>query len=578
MVNLLDLPLPLFQDILVDVFSTSERLNSILHLRLVNRIFPFLNTTPRSMRLTHHADLFNYEAIKFLARNRLNSIPYTEEAPIPETFKISIVRAYIGDAPRPRSSPFVPQMHAVADQVLRLVNEYPSAETQAITRREDVIDQIAQVSVRCGYHRALFGADYKFRGYRAPCPSFASRLQRGFKYGPKEPQADLQSTALVICILSNWTHIFASLIRTGAYAPSRLKSFYFNRSYNSAVATSCSPAMIQIMLDHGFKPDLTWATRSELLKLERKSNCVPPPLGPSDWSTADKKRSWNTVVHKAAQSKRWDVVRFLVEKGCRPCGVWDRQHVIYLALEDEETELAKNLIEREENEIFGTVDRLYWLLVHALRARNMVIVDWTLAKVGEKGVDNGGIVRLHVTRGGNENMLEFFVQRGLKVPPYKELWMIVCRTGKVNMARWVVAQGYVPSLAEPFGNERPDLVLPCSLLYAIAQHSWDMVYYLVQELGVDINGHAELKHMGYSPLQMVIDKGTFFWIKDLLALGANKLTETMEEDHWGEEQRKKRWNALDEQNWGFDLRFGGHRWKIGQQEDVDKALAMARDG
>ncbi|CAG2166137.1 unnamed protein product, partial [Oppiella nova] len=191
-----------------------------------------------------------------------------------------------------------------------------------------------------------------------------------------------------------------------------------------------------------------------------------------------KNRYGSTVLHFAAKSDKWDVVKWLVEQGADVNAKdKDGETVLYWAARDDNWEVVKLLV----NKGADVNAKLYWAVREG---------KWDVVKLlVNKGADVNAKDSLYITvlywaaREDKWDVVKWLVNKGADVNAKGNYGETVLhqatKSGQLDVAKWLVEQ-------EADVNAKDNLYITV-LYWAAWDGKWDVVKLLVEEKGADVN-------------------------------------------------------------------------------------------
>ncbi len=220
-----------------------------------------------------------------------------------------------------------------------------------------------------------------------------------------------------------------------------------------------------------------------------------------------------TVLHYAVFINDQERVKLLIEKGADVNAKdIDSTTLLMAATDNNNMEITKLLVENGAD--VNAKDRSGDIAIfYAALNGNMEMVQYLI----ENGADititntkwNRNIIH-YAARSGNLELVQYLVNQGISVLESNGALHKAVSSGNLELVKWLVAHG-----ADVHGDYFNDSVL----LYAVRSSNKDILRYLVEEKGVDVNESANRK-MDYSALEEAVKNNNIETVKYLVEHGA----------------------------------------------------------
>jgi hypothetical protein len=187
-------------------------------------------------------------------------------------------------------------------------------------------------------------------------------------------------------------------------------------------------------------------------------------------------------------------------------------------------------------------------------------------------------------RHGSMEMVELFERYDVsKTGSEHALLPIAAENGHLELAKWAVQNKFdQPPTTKgsklAIVEKHRELRYFSSLRAAVRAHL-DIVHWLVEEIGVEVDGlEGGVAAFGLSPLILAIDSGSEAMVKLLLNLGASPLGQQCSATMFGLEARTARAKTLDEMRKELSLGKDHQTSNLVSQEVIDKLVILAQGG
>ena len=245
-----------------------------------------------------------------------------------------------------------------------------------------------------------------------------------------------------------------------------------------------------------------------------------------------------SVLYPAARSGNLELVKWLVEKGL-DVNVKDNgdKTVLHFAAQSGNVEAVKWFAEKGLD-IHAKDSYDYTLLYYAARSGNMELVKWVINQ-GEQDVKNPKVLSGAVSS-GNIELVQWLIEQGADLTDRDDLLYVATQRGDIKLVEYLVNQGVsVPNsdgalhgavlsgnlelvqwLVEHGADVNGDYFNDSVLAYAVDSNYPEILRYLVEEAGVDVNDFINRK-IDYTALEKAVKNNNFEFVKFLVEHGAN---------------------------------------------------------
>ena len=219
-----------------------------------------------------------------------------------------------------------------------------------------------------------------------------------------------------------------------------------------------------------------------------------------------------TVLHYAVLLEDLERVKQTIEKGA-DVNAEDssKEKPLIIAADYNNWEIVKLLVENGADVNAQNEDGNTAVFFAALNG-NLEMVQYLVEKgadITTKNKTNSTILN-YAARSGNLKLVQWLVNQGISVSKSNGALHHAVSSGNLELVKWLVAHG-----ADVHGDYYNDSVL----LYAVRCSNKDILRYLVEEKGVDVNESTNRK-MDYSALEEAVKNNNIETVKYLVEHGA----------------------------------------------------------